>query len=333
MRSRARWRIIGFAVGALLVLAAVVAVVRNRPLLDTALASAREASPATVALLVGGAVINLVASAAGLRALLLRHGQLGVMEMQAVIASSTLLNYAPLRPGLASRAAYHHVVNGIPLMATMLTVVQSMALALIGIAWLAGAAWLLRATGGIGGPQVAIAFIALAPAVGIAGIMAAPAGSWRRAIAVAWLWRCVDMSAWGVRYHAAFAITGISLSLSDSAVAAAGAGAANLVPLVGNGLGVREWLVAMTGSSMRLWTMDAGLAADIVNRAGDLLVCVPLGLVALPFVAAWLRAATRAQRMAEEGRAPAPVPVPIELLPAAPSAGRPAASQGSPRQP
>jgi hypothetical protein len=333
MQSRARWRITGSAVGAVLVLAAVVAVVRNRPLLDTALTSAREASPATVALLVGGAVVNLVASAAGLRALLLRHGQLGVMEMQAVIASSTLLNYAPLRPGLASRAAYHHVVNGIPLMATMLTVVQSMALALIGIAWLVGAAWLLRATGGIGGPQVAIGFIALAPAVGVAGLMAAPAGSWRRAIAVAWLWRCVDMSAWVVRYHAAFAITGISLSLSDAAVAAAGAGAANLVPFVGNGLGVREWLVGIMGSSMHLWTMDAGLAADIVNRAGDLLVCVPLGLVALPFVAARLRAATRAQRVAEEGRAPPVVPVPIELLPAAPSADQQAASQDSPRQP
>lgn len=333
MQSRARWRIIGSAVGGVLVLAAVVAVVRNRPLLDTALASAREASPATVALLVGGAVVNLVASAAGLRALLLRHGQLGAMEMQAVIASSTLLNYAPLRPGLASRAAYHHVVNGIPLMATMLTAVQSMALALIGIAWLAGAAWLLRATGGIGGPQAAIAFIALAPAVGIAGIMAAPAGSWRRAIAVAWLWRCVDMSAWVVRYHAAFAITGISLSLSDAAVAAAGAGAANLVPFVGNGLGVREWLVGIMGSSMHLWTMDAGLAADIVNRAGDLLVCVPLGLAALPFVAARLRAATRTQRVAEEGGTPPVVPVPIELLPAAPSADHQAPSQDSPRQP
>lgn len=332
MPSRGRWRIVGSVIGAVLVVAAIVAVVRNRPLLDTAIASAREASPWTVALLVGGALVNVIASAAGLRALLLRHGQLGAMEMQAVIASSTLLNYAPLRPGLASRAAYHHVVNGIPLMATMLTVVQSMALALVGIAWLVGAAWLLRATGGLGGPQVAIAVIALAPAIGVAGIMAAPAGSWRRTIAVAWLWRCVDMSAWVVRYHAAFSITGISLSLSDSAVAAAGAGAANLVPFVGNGLGVREWLVGIMGSSMHLWTMDAGLAADIVNRAGDLVVCVPLGLAALPFVAARLRAAMRAQRAQEEGRAPSRAPMPIDLLPAAPSVDQQAPSQGSPPQ-
>ena len=332
MPSRGRWRIVGSVIGAVLVVAAIVAVVRNRPLLDSAIASAREASPWTVALLAAGALVNVIASAAGLRALLLRHGQVGAMEMQAVIASSTLLNYAPLRPGLASRAAYHHVVNGIPLMATMLTVVQSMALALLGIAWLVGAAWLLRATGGFGGPQVAIAFIALAPAIGVAGIMAAPAGSWRRTIAVAWLWRCVDMSAWVVRYHAAFSITGISLSLSDSAVAAAGAGAANLVPFVGNGLGVREWLVGIMGSSMRLWTMDAGLAADIVNRAGDLAVCVPLGLAALPFVAARLRTAMRAQRAQEEGRAPSRAPMPIDLLPAAPSVDQQAPSQGSPPQ-
>lgn len=317
MPSRGRWRIIGSAVGAVLVLAAIVAVVRNRPLLDAALASARGASPWTVALLIGGAVVNLIASAAGLRALVLRHGHVGPVEMQAVIASSTLLNYAPLRPGLASRAAYHHVVNGIPVMATMLTLVQSMALALLGIAWLVGAAWLLRATGGIGGPQVAIAFIALAPALGVAGMMAAPAGSWRRTMAVAWLWRCVDMSAWVVRYYAAFLITGISLSLPDAALAAAGAGLANLVPFVGNGLGVREWLVGIMGSTMHLWTMDAGLAADIVNRAGDLLVCVPAGLVALPFVAARLRAATRAQRVDQAADISAAQP-PIIRLPPSP---------------
>ena len=315
MRSRGRWRVAGFAVGAILVVAAVVAVLSNRSLATAALDSAKGASAGTIALLVGGAIVNLVASAAGLRALMLRHGQVGATEMQAVIASATLLNYAPFRPGLASRAAYHHVVNGIPVMATMLTVVQSMALALCGIAWLAASAWLLRAGGGFGGPQVGFAFVALAPAIGVAGIMAAPAGSWRRTIAVAWLWRCVDMAAWVVRYHAAFAITGISLSLADSAVAAAGAGAANLVPFVGNGLGVREWLVGIMGSSMRLWTMDAGLAADIVNRAGDLIVCVPLGLAALPFVAARLRHATRAQRVPDAAHAPAEAPPHVELLP------------------
>lgn len=295
MRSRGRWRIIGSVIGIVLVAAAIVAVVRNRSLMDSALAAARGASAGTVAMLLAGALVNVVASAGGLRALLLRHGHVGAMEMQAAIASSTLLNYAPLRPGLASRAAYHHIVNGIPVMGTMLTAVQSMMLALLGIAWLAGAAWILQEGGGPDGQVLAIAFIALAPAIGVAGLMSAPAGSWRRAIAVAWIWRCVDMSAWVARYHAAFAITGIELSLSDSAVAAAGAGAANLVPFVGNGLGVREWLVGIMGSSLHLWTMDAGLAADIVNRAGDLLVCVPLGLAALPYVAARLRGAVRTQ--------------------------------------
>lgn len=295
MLMRSRWRAIGSVIGALLVLAAIVAVVRNRPLLDTALDSARQASAGTVALLIAGALVNLVASAAGLRALLLRHGNVGAGEMQAVIASATLLNYAPLRPGLASRAAYHHLVNGIPLMATMITVVQSMALAAVGIGWLVGVSWLWRTGGSLGGAATAAAALGLAPAIAVAGMLASPAGSWRRAISIAWMWRCVDMGAWVARYHAAFAITGISLSLPDAALAAAGAGAANLVPLVGNGLGVREWLVGIMGSSMHLWTMDAGLAADIVNRAGDLIVCVPLGLLALPFVTRRLRAATRAQ--------------------------------------
>lgn len=312
MPSRGRWRIAGSLVGAALVVAAIVAVLRNRSLLDAALESARTASPWTVALLMCGALVNVVASAAGLRALLLRHGSVGAMEMQAVIASSTLLNYAPFRPGLASRAAYHQVVNRIPVLATMLTVAQSMALAAAAIAWLAVAAWLLRSGEGVAATQVGIAFLGLAPAIGVAGLLSSPAGSWRRAIAAAWIWRCADTAAWVVRYHAAFSITGISLSLPDSAVAAAGAGAANLVPFVGNGLGVREWLVGIVGSSMNLWTMDAGLAADIVNRAGDLAVCVPLGLVALPIVASRLRSAMRAPRAEAAGVAARP-PEPLRL--------------------
>lgn len=290
LQLRRPLRTAGAVVGLLLVIAAIVAVARNQSLLASAVASARSAPWSVIALLLGGALANMVASAAGLRVLLLRHGKVGAMDMQAVIAAATLINYAPLRPGLASRAAYHHIVHGIPVMATVTTLVQSLALATVGIGWLCAFAWAMRIDGG-SGSRLAMAVAAAAPALGVIVASASPRGSLRRALAVAWLWRCVDMAAWAVRYHAAFAVTGISLSAGDAAVAAAGAGAANLVPLVGNGLGVREWLIGLMGSSMRLWTVDAGLAADIVNRAADLAVAVPLGLAALPYVASRLRRA------------------------------------------
>lgn len=310
LQFRRPLRTLGAIVGLLLVAAAIIAVVRNRPLLESAVASARTAPWSAIALLIGGALANMVASAAGLRALLDRHGKVGALDMQAVIAAATLINYAPLRPGLASRAAYHHLVHGIPVLATMTTLVQSAGLALLGIAWLCACAWATRIDGD-GGLRLALLVAASAPALGAVAAAASPRGSLRRALAIAWLWRCVDMAAWTARYHAAFAVTGISLAAGDAAVAAAGAGAANLVPLVGNGLGVREWLIGLMGSSMRLWTVDAGLAADIVNRAADLAVAVPLGLAALPYVSARLRRA--AAGAGEPASAPAAGPPPGQL--------------------
>jgi len=44
-------------------------------------------------------------------------------------------------------------------------------------------------------------------------------------------------------------------------------------------------------------------------------VCVPLGLAALPFVAARLHRATRAHRVQDASRMPAEPPPHIELLP------------------
>ena len=51
-----------------------------------------------------------------------------------------------------------------------------------------------------------------------------------------------------------------------------------LVPFVGNGLGVREWAVGLTAS--RQVAAAVGLTADLVNRAAELIVAIPLGLAA-----------------------------------------------------
>jgi uncharacterized membrane-anchored protein len=53
---------------------------------------------------------------------------------------------------------------------------------------------------------------------------------------------------------------------------------------VGNGLGVREWAVAVAAPVLGGYERDAGLAAELVGRAVDVAVAVPLGLLA----AAWL---------------------------------------------
>ena len=70
------------------------------------------------------------------------------------------------------------------------------------------------------------------------------------------------------------------------------------VPLVGNGLGLREWAVALMRSSLPAWygagaASAAGLTADLLNRTAELGVAIPVGLVCAAFVTRRIRAAGR----------------------------------------
>ena len=59
------------------------------------------------------------------------------------------------------------------------------------------------------------------------------------------------------------------------------------VPLMGNGLGVREWAVGLVGPMLPTWMSAAsgglsrglGLSADLMNRGFELAAALPVGLV------------------------------------------------------
>src|SRR5512145_2699255 len=104
---------------------AAVAVARQRGALEAAMAAVAHPRPAVLALLLAAVAANLALSATCLRVLIARFGRVGTLEMQAVVATATLLNFLPLRPGLLGRVAWHRARSGIPATATLRTAIEA----------------------------------------------------------------------------------------------------------------------------------------------------------------------------------------------------------------
>jgi hypothetical protein len=100
---------------------------------------------------------------------------------------------------------------------------------------------------------------------------------------------------WTLRYWVVFAIADSPVTMAQAAAVAAVSQVAMSVPLVGNGLGLREWAVGLLRASLPAWygvaaASSAGLTADLVNRAAELLVAVPVGLLCAAAVTRRIRA-------------------------------------------
>ncbi|MHC4948066.1 MAG: hypothetical protein ACYTG1_07370, partial [Planctomycetota bacterium] len=266
MTAATRWRRlrpVGLLVGVLLLAAAVVSVARQGDVLAAALAAVRSPAPLPLAQLLVAVALNLGLTGLVFSVLIARYGRVGRLEMQALIASTALLNYLPLRPGLPGRLAYHRLVNGIPVVDAGRTVVEALALT-VGLAGILAAALAAAARGG---PPL----VAVVPALA-AGLAAA--GLWPAARRWAWAagLRLVDLVAWALRYHASFALLGAPIE-ADTAVALACVSViATMVPLASNGLGLREWAIGLAAPLLTDCRLELGLTAELVNRAAELLV-------------------------------------------------------------
>ena len=269
----------GLAAGLILLVAAVVTVVGQRETIANALDAVAHPLPGRLAVLAGAVVANIILTGLVFSVLMSRYGRVGLLEMQALIAAASLLNFLPLRPGLFGRIAYHRSVNEIPAVATVKTILQAMALTIAVAAWLA----------------VALALTAFTPAP-LWGLVAAPVPvlavslvfSRLRIGAAAALLRYLEVMVWAVRYQAAFALLGSPIPVESALAFACVSMVAMLVPLVGNGLGVREWAVGLTAPLLTPYQLQLGLAADLVNRAAELLIILALGLAGVGWIA-WHR--------------------------------------------
>ena len=265
-----RWA--GVLIGAALLGTALVVVARQHETLGPALEAIRRPAPACVVVLVGGVCANVVLTGLLYSVLISRYGRVGLLEMQALIAAATLLNFLPLRPGLFGRIAYHKASNAIPAVASLKIVAQAVLLSLAVAGYLAIALVVADRFG-----------LPLRVLVGLPVVLLATAALLRpvRLWAVAALIRYLEVIVWSLRYHAAFALVGSPIGAETALAFACLSLIAMLVPVVGNGLGVREWVIGVAATLLTPYVLEQGLGAELVNRAVELVVVLILGLAGM----------------------------------------------------
>jgi len=209
-------------------------------------------------------------------------GRVVLGEMTALIGSAWLLNYIPMRPGLFGRIALHRSVHNIPVRDSTLVLIENIACGGVAIVLALVGVLAMRQTQ----PQWHAATLGSTLLLPPVFLSLALTGAWRT-WSVATLLRAMDLIAWSARYAVAAAITGNPVSISEAVALAVVSQIAMLVPLAGNGLGLREWAIGFTAASLpAAWSLNAqgmssetGLLVDLMNRAAELAAAIPVGLV------------------------------------------------------
>lgn len=255
-----------------------------------------------VALILVGPVLNWLLISSCLWMLMRRHGPLGWGEMNALVGSAWLLNHLPMRPGLIGRVGYHKLVNGIRVRDSVESTVWSLVLA--AVSGVMGLALAFSVPPGSGALTVGLVLMGPAVVVGVGGA----AARWSGRVRWAWLLgalalRYADVALWAARYAVVFWVMGVELTPVQIVLITGVSQLAQLVPIAGGGMGLREWLVGLTAGSMAQ-AFDAALAGDLINRAAETLIVVPLGLVCGAAVA------RRVKRHRASGGTPVPEGVP-----------------------
>lgn len=266
---------IGLVLGAALLVAAIIFVAGKEDVLKNALTAIVKPSLPNLLLLIGCVFTNIALTGLMFSVLISRYGKVGLLQMQALIAAATLLNFLPLRPGLLGRLAYHKANNNIPIHQTVLTIVQAIAISLgVGV-YLMVVLLLCTKSNlplwiGLGGP--------------LPFFIAASFMNHFRIWALAGLIRYVEVFVWAARYYAAFALIGYSIHIEEALAFACISMIATLVPFFSNGLGIREWAIGFAAPLLTTYQLEHGLTAELVNRTGEIAVVLIAGFMGI----AWL---------------------------------------------
>ena len=93
------------------------------------------------------------------------------------------------------------------------------------------------------------------------------------------------MLVWVARYAVVFAIIGAPLSTIEAVAIAIVSQIALLIPISGNGLGLREWAIGITAGFLPAFAHETatatGLTGDLANRGFEVGVALALGTPAL----------------------------------------------------
>ncbi len=272
-------RIVAAVLGVLLLLAAIVMIARQREVIDAARAALHDPDWRLVAMLAGAIVGNYLLSGLMFSVLIRPFGRVGLLEMQAVVAAASLINFLPLRPGPFGRVAYHTVVNRIPVRDATRVMIEGVVMTIIAAVLLAVTVGLSRFAG------TTVWIMALTPAVLLASMTAIDAP--RRRILLALLLRYLDVMLWAIRYIAAFALLGRELGLDAALALATISVIATMVPFFSNGLGLREWAVGLVAPLITAHQLELGLTAELINRAVEIVMVLILGGIAIGWLTWW----------------------------------------------
>lgn len=301
-------RVAGFVIGLALLVAAVLAVSTRTDALGQAVDSARSASPWLVLAVITLPLLNIAVISCSFWVLTSRFGRVTLREMVALILSSWLLNHLPMRPGLVGRVGYHRVVNRIPIRASLRVIVEQLLCGVLALGLMLLFVFIAAPFGRATVVATLLAAGLLTTATGFA-MRSREAGGGHAAampclVAAVGL-RLLDMTIWILRYTCLFALVGFDLGLQNAAAVTAASQAAMLSPIP---LGLREWVVGlmhgmmggewMTDGGFALASVAPGVAADLANRAAELLIAVPLGVAAT----VWLMRRYRDSRPGGEGQ-------------------------------
>ncbi|HYE62328.1 MAG TPA: hypothetical protein VD997_10050 [Phycisphaerales bacterium] len=285
---RPRWtRLLGFAIALALLAAAINAVWSQRDALAESLRHAATTRWYLIALALALPALNWLTTSAIFYILTNAHPMRRKVrpgEMAALVGASWLFNYLPASPGLFGRVLYHQRFHGLHWKHSVTVVVGSMltSVAALAVTFVAGVLFAFDSIPFLVAPTV-LAVVALT--LSILNRRRAVAG-WREAAAL--VVRCLDLYIWAARYYVVLLILDLdptpTLALSLAAVSQA----ALLIPFLGNGLGLREWAVGLVGPALPGWaaTRTTALSVDLVNRACELLIAIPVGLISAAVLAA-----------------------------------------------
>ncbi|MFN7021447.1 MAG: hypothetical protein ACK4WH_08990 [Phycisphaerales bacterium] len=301
-RARARSSLLWLVLGLALVGIAMRVVARS-PALDAGLDALRASPWWVFAGLLAFPLLNLLITSATFQVLTGRYGRVGFAEMAALIAGAWLFSFV----GMFGRIIYHREIHGVPARASVLVLAQALGgsfvgvLLLLGLALLAGAWRLDNASTAalLGGPVVFLAVISAAVRA------SSPGGhGWRWPAAL--LLRYLDMAVWALRYLLLFSTLYGGVSVASAAGFAAAAQAAMLVPIQ---VGLREWVIGLLGAGLAVApqqslgaSLGPGLLADLINRLAELVIALPLGVLAT----VWLARRWHAHARRKSGRKPLP---------------------------
>jgi hypothetical protein len=295
VRASPHLRLAGVIVGLLLLIAAVVVVTRQRDMVFAALSSVQRADLWRLALLGAIITVHLSTSATMFFVLTQKYGRVPWFDMQMLIAGAALLNYLPLRPGLIGRIAYQKAAYNIAARDSIRIIVESLLLSAATGVWV-----LLCAAATLVVPVSFTLLCALMPALLLIGC-ATPARRW----CLAGLLRTLEIALWALRYFLAFGLLGVDLTVEAAMIIGCMSLFANLVPFFSNGLGLREWGVGLLAPRLAhgqpAVTLELSMAAELLNRAMEIIVVLLFGGIAL----LWLMSRRRALSARHEAPPPA----------------------------